>query len=193
MLNKLPGAQSMPQSFIAIDASTNSLAFSMFQGKELLRYGKVDFVGSNPYYKAGAAAKRSVPFFKSYTVDAIVVEAAIFSNSPKTAMALSLVQGAVISAGQVAGIDRIETVSPITWQSFIGNPLLKPIEKKKIKTDNPGHVASWYKNKHRMMRKQRTIDLVCDRYGLELTDNDITDAIGIGWYVSENMRAVFSG
>ena len=111
---------SKPSSVIAIDASTNSLAFSYFENGKLIKYGKIRFTGSDALYKAGDACKKAIPFFKKFKADIVVLESAIYSNSPKTAMQLSLVQGSIIAAAQVAGIKKVTTISPMQWQNFIG-------------------------------------------------------------------------
>jgi Holliday junction resolvasome RuvABC endonuclease subunit len=192
MLSKLSDI-GRPKSFIGIDASTNSLAFSVFDDERLVRYGKINFTGTDAFYKAGDACKKSLPFFREVVADAIVIEGTIYSNSPKTAMQLSLVQGAIISAAQVSGIPIIKAVAPIQWQTYIGTGLLTPKQKAAIVAEYPGHTRSWYKAKQRETRKKMTIDSVNNKYLLSLTDNDITDAIGIGWYAAENQKLIFNG
>ena len=54
----------LPQKIIAVDASTNSLAFSLFHSGRLVQYGKIRFNGTDAIYKAGDACKKSIAFFK---------------------------------------------------------------------------------------------------------------------------------
>lgn len=82
-----------PKNICAIDASTNSLAFAIFSGNTLVKCGKIKFDGLNAYQKLGDAARKSMPFFKQFEIDAIVIEHTIFINSPKTASDLALIQG----------------------------------------------------------------------------------------------------
>lgn len=171
---------------MSIDADTTSLAFSIFVGKKLVQHGKITFSGTDHYYRAGDAGRKCIPFFKEFKPDAVVIEATIWKNSKKTSMQLALVQGAILSAAQISGVRRIEAISPLTWQTHIGTRLLTPIEKREFKQKNPGKSTSWYSAQHRAMRKQMTVDSVNKKYGLSLSDNDIADAIGLGWYVSEN-------
>lgn len=175
-----------PTRVISIDASTTSLAFAVFKGKRLEKHGKINFDGQNPYYRAGDAAKKCVQFFRKFPSDAIVIEGTIFKNSVKTAMQLALVQGAILGSAQVANIGRIEAVAPLTWQAYIGTRTFTRAEKLAFAKENPGQKTSWYQNKHREMRKQMTIDSVNAKYKLEVSDNDIADAIGIGWYTVES-------
>jgi hypothetical protein len=180
-----------PKSIIAVDASTNSIAFSYFENGRLIKYGKVKFTGSDAFYKAGDAARKCVLLFKKINAEALVIESAIYSNSPKTAMQLSLVQGAIVSAAHIAGIRIIKSITPMQWQNFIGNRLLTKSEKAEIERKNPGKSNSWYKGKQREFRKERTMSAVYNKFKIEVNDDDVADAIGIGWYVSDRWNAMF--
>lgn len=180
-----------PQSILAIDASTNSLAFSYFESGKLIKYGKIKFTGSDAFYKAGDAARKCVLLFKEINAEAVVLESAIYSNSPKTAMQLSIVQGAIVSAAHIAGIRIIKSITPMQWQNYIGNRLLTKTEKTEIERKNPGKSNSWYKGKQREFRKNRTIEAVCNKFKIEVSDDDVADAIGVGWYVSDRWNAMF--
>lgn len=184
---------SKPSSVIAVDASTNSLAFSYFENGRLIRYGKIRFTGTDALYKAGDACKKAIPFFKKIKADVLVMEAAIYSNSPKTAMQLSLVQGAIIAAAQVSGIKNVTTITPMEWQNFIGTRLLTSAEKQDIVKKNPGKSNSWYKSKERETRKNKTISSVNKNFGIEVFDDDVADAIGIGWFINDRWNSLFNG
>lgn len=181
-----------PSSVIAVDASTNSMAFSYFEDGRLVKYGKVWFNGADALYKAGDACKKAILFFKTIKADIIVLESAIYSNSPKTAMQLSLVQGAIIAAAQVAGIKRVTTVTPMQWQNFIGNRLLTSTEKQEIVKNNPGKSKSWYKGKERETRKNKTIESVNKNFHINVSDDDVADAIGLGWFVNDRWNSLFN-
>jgi len=172
-----------PQTIMSIDASTNSLAFSIFDGKDLVKFGKINFHGANTYQKvvdAGAKVRAMSSLFK---IDAVVIEHTVFMNSPKTAADLALVQGALLGA---LGVSTIRSVAPITWQNFIGNKKPSKEELVKIKLDNPGKSDSWIKTQVREARKQKTIHFVDVQYGKTVPDNDVADAIGIGHYAINN-------
>lgn len=191
-LNKRLTDLNKPSSIIAIDASTNSLAFSYFENGKLIKYGKIRFTGSDALYKAGDACKKAIQFFKKVNAEAMVIESAIYSNSPKTAMQLSLVQGAIIAAAQVAGIKKIITVSPVQWQNHIGTKLLSTSEKQEIIKKNPGRSNSWYKGKQREVRKNKTIESVNKTFKINVNDDDVADAIGIGWFVNDRWNVLFN-
>ena len=175
-----------PERVCSIDASTNSLAFAIFNNKELEQFGKIIFKGGNTYAKLADACAKTEAVFSLFKVQAVVIEHTVFINSPKTAADLALVQGALLGGMSLAGTKTIKSINPIAWQTFIGNGRLTTEEKTLIRSDNPGKSASWYKNKERDFRKERTIRFVNTYYDKSVDDNDIADAIGIGHYAIRN-------
>lgn len=175
-----------PKKICSIDASTNSLAFAIFDGVALESFGKINFQGINTYAKVKDAARKTLALFKQFNIDAIVIEHTVFINSPKTAADLALVQGALLGAAGVIGIHIAGSVNPISWQSFIGNPKLTAAEKLELKKDYPGKSTAWYQNRSRDIRKIRTINFVNTYYDKEVDDNDVADAIGIGHWAINN-------
>ena len=181
----------------AIDASTNSFAFALFNteyskfDKSLGTVGKVYFEGNDIYEKVMDAGKKAKAFFDYYQgFETIVIEHTVFMNSPKTAADLALVQGAILGAAGQAGTNLIGKVSPITWQSFIGNKKLSKEEQLLIRSKNPGKSISWYKTFERNLRKERTIKFVNINYDRNITDNDVADACGIGHWAINNLNKI---
>ena len=172
-----------PNKFCSIDASTNSIAFAIFENDELKSHGKISFVGKTNYEKVADASRKLYDFFRAYGgIEVVVIEHTVFMNSPKTAADLALVQGAILGSMSLAGVKLIKSINPIAWQSFIKNGRLTTPEKQVIRNEFPGKSDAWYKNKEREFRKQRTIKFVNDRYKKDVSDNDVADAIGIGHY-----------
>ena len=104
------GLEMIPKTICAIDASTNSLAFALFdtEQKTLGSIGKIYFEGSNIYEKVMDAGKKAKAFIDySGGFDAIVIEHTVFMNSPKTAADLALVQGAILGAAGQSGTKQI--------------------------------------------------------------------------------------
>jgi len=180
---KLSSLTNVPRTIFAIDASTNSLAFSLFTDGKLVSFGKINFAGNTPYDKVVDAGKKVSAFFKLFSVDAIVIEHTVFMNSPKTAADLALVQGAILGA---ASVPLIRSVAPITWQNYIGNKKFTKEEKLKMKADYPGRSDSWLKTQERNLRKEKTIHFIEIQYDRIVKDNDVADAIGIGHYAINN-------
>lgn len=176
-----------PEIICAIDASTNNFAFSFYSNKKLTEYGKIIFEGKDIYEKVIDACKKSKALFSYYHItEAIIIEHTVFMNSPKTAADLALVQGAILGGAGMAGINTIGKVSPITWQSYLGNKKLTKEEQLQIRNANPGKSISWYKSYEREFRKQRTIKLLDVIYDKKITDNDVADACGIGHWAINN-------
>ena len=179
----------LPKTICAIDASTNSLAFAIFdtQEKTLKSVGKINFKGRDTYEKVMDAGQKVKAFLDIYEgFEAIVIEHTVFMNSPKTAADLALVQGAILGAAGQSGTKVIGKVAPITWQNFIGNKKISKDEKLFIKSQNPGKSESWLKSYERELRKQRTINFININYDRTITDNDVADACGIGHWALKN-------
>lgn len=176
-----------PKVIMAIDASTNSMAFSIFNEGKLNKFGKINFTGNSVYERAGDACRKLIPFLKNFEIDAIVIESAIYTNSQKTAINLAIVQGVIIGAAQTHGNRSVVSCSPVSWQNWIGNGRLKKEEKLAIK-DLFGYDKSYsfYKAKERELRKSRTINFVNINFDTKIDDDDVADAIAIGWYSSNN-------
>jgi hypothetical protein len=114
-------------------------------------------------------------------------------NSPKTAADLALVQGAILGSAAICGITIVGKVSPITWQNYIGNKKISKDEHAMIVARNPGKSLSWYKSFERNLRKQRTIDFVEFEFNKKITDNDVADACGIGYWAINNWNKSIGG
>ena len=179
--------------FCAIDASTNSLAFAIFDNGKITACGKIKFEGASTYDKVVDAAKKTKQFFDNFDFDTIVIEHTVFMNSPKTAAQLAMVQGALLGAASMSGVKHIGSVSPITWQNFIGNKKLTKEDKHEIQFLNPGKSTSWLKNEERNIRKQRTINFVNINYDKHLVDDDVADACAIGHWAIHNWTKAFGG
>lgn len=181
---------SAPNNFCCIDASTNSMAFAYFKNHTLKSYGKIVFSGNKIYEKLGDTAHKTKSFFDAYPTENIIIEKTIFANSPLVAANLALSQGSLIGAAQLGGVKNIYGVTPMAWQAFIGTRLLTKEEKNAIITSNPGKSNSWYKNQERQRRKQKTIFTVNLEFDVNINDDDIADACGIGIYCLKNWGKV---
>ena len=188
------GVPIMPDTICAIDASTNSLAFAVFntKKKDIITIGKISFEGKDTYEKVMDAGKKVKAFFDIYGgFEAIIIEHTVFMNSPKTAADLALVQGAILGSAGQSGTEIIGKVSPITWQNFAGNKKISKEEQLVIRAQNPGKSVSWYKSHERNIRKERTIRFINTIYDRTISDNDVADACGIGhWALSNWTKAI---
>ncbi len=175
-----------PHRVCSIDASTNSIAFGIFYNNQLKTFGKLNFDGTNIYEKIGDAFVKTKGLFSLYEIDAVVIEHTVFMNSPKTVSDLALVQGSILAAMWSCGVKEIGSVSPITWQNYIGNKRFTKEEKLIMRRNNPNKSESWYKAQEREIRKEKTIRFINVQYDKNITDNDVADACGIGHWAINN-------
>ena len=138
---------------LGIDASTNSIAFCLMEDNHPLKWGKVDLVGSDIYEKIYDAKVKMNVMLDELKSDYIAVEGAILVRSPDAVIKLSYVYGVVIAELMSTG-SRVITISPSSWQAYIGNKNPTKEEKADIRLKNPGYADSWYKTQIRNMRKQ---------------------------------------
>lgn len=173
---------------LGLDCSTNSIAFCVFHNRRPIHWGKIHIVGSDIYAKAGDANRKIKQLMSVYEVHYVAIEAAIFVQSPQVAINLAYVYGSVIGELESGGIKTI-AVPPIKWQNYIGNPPLTKEEKAKLKSQFPGKSTSWYQNKGREIRKQRTMNFFNKKWKLNLTDNDVGDSIGVSYFAYKELTS----
>jgi Holliday junction resolvasome RuvABC endonuclease subunit len=166
---------------LGIDASTNSVAFCLMENDKPIKWGKIEFVGADIYEKIYDAKVKVHAMLNELESDYIVVEGAVLVRSPDAVIKLSYVYGVVIAELMSTGA-KVITISPTAWQAHIGNKNPTKDEKSAIRAANPGYADSWYKNKLRQIRKQRTVDYFNKKYSLALNDFDVADAFGIAHY-----------
>jgi Holliday junction resolvasome RuvABC endonuclease subunit len=166
---------------LGIDASTNSIAFCLMENDKPIKWGKVNIVGEDIYDKIYDAKVKMHSMLQELKSDYIVVEGSVFVKSADAVIKLSYVYGVVIAELMSTGASVI-TISPSSWQAYIGNKNPTKEEKAEIRAANPGYADSWYQNKLRNMRKQRTVDYFNSKYSLSLTDFDVADSFGITHY-----------
>jgi Holliday junction resolvasome RuvABC endonuclease subunit len=169
---------------LGIDASTNSIAFCLMENDIPLKWGKINLDGMDIYEKIYDAKKKMSVMLDELKSDYIVVEGAILVRSPDAVIKLSYVYGVVIAELMSTGA-KVITISPSSWQAYIGNKNPTKDEKSAIRLANPGYADSWYKNQLRNMRKQRTADYFNDKYGITVEDFDVADSFGIAHYANK--------
>jgi Holliday junction resolvasome RuvABC endonuclease subunit len=169
---------------LGIDASTNSIAFCLLENNKPIKWGKINLIGNDIYEKIYDAKCKTFAMIDELKSDYIAIEGAILVKSADAVIKLSYVYGVVIAELMSTGSSVI-TVSPSSWQAHIGNKNPTKWEKDKLRSENPGYADSWYKNKMREIRKQRTVDYFNKKYNLKLEDFDVADSFGIAYYANE--------
>jgi Holliday junction resolvasome RuvABC endonuclease subunit len=165
---------------LGIDASTNSIAFCLMDGKTPIKWGEIQFEGTDVYQRILDAKRKLKAFKKELNTDFVVIEAAISVKSVHTGIKMAYVFGAIMGELLNDGIEVVE-VHPITWQSYIGNKNFTKAEKLQVRKEFPDKSESWYKSKIREIRKSKTIGFASS-LGIETDSDNVADAIGIAWY-----------
>jgi Holliday junction resolvasome RuvABC endonuclease subunit len=173
---------------IGIDASTNSLAFAVFEGGTPIKCGEVFFTGSTVFERLQDAKKKTKALVDSGVLvgDYVAIESAIMVRNIQTAIDLAYVYGAII--GELMAFNpEVHKVAPISWQSGIGNPNLKKVEKDKLAADNPTKSKTWLQNEGRKMRKQRTLDIARKHFKIPSNSDNVGDAVGLALYCTKTL------
>lgn len=173
---------------MGIDCSTHSLAFCIMYNKKPIKWGKIQFNGSDVFERMADASNKIRAVKDEFEVDYIAFEGAIMAKvkNPDVTIKLAMMYGVCIAELMRKGVEVV-TVNPLTWQSYIGNPNFKKPEKDKLRVDYPGKSMVWYSTKTRELRKQRTMDFFNKKWPLmALDDNDVGDACGIAYWAYYN-------
>jgi Holliday junction resolvasome RuvABC endonuclease subunit len=172
----------MATKILGIDSSTNSIAFCLMENKTPIKWGEIIFHGSSVYERLLDAKKKVKALKDQLNYDIICIEAAVSVKSVATGLKMAYMFGAIMGELMADDIQVLE-VHPLKWQGFIGNQNFTKVEKESVKKEFPGKTDSWYKNKVREMRKQKTINFA-STLGVNTDNNNVTDAVGIAWWAS---------
>lgn len=165
---------------LGIDSSTTSLAFCIYDGQPI-KWGKINFYGATIYDKIIDAHQKVAANKELLSVDYICIESAIMVKSQDVAIKMAMIVGSVVSA-LAWRKDMIITVPPSAWQPYIGNKNFTKLEKEDLRSQFPGKTDTWYRNKAREIRKQRTMEFFNNKYEINVSDHDAGDAMGIAYY-----------
>ena len=178
-------AKSPDSRVLGIDASTRSIAFCLFENKKPVKWGEVFFDGGDVYQRILDAKNKVHAIASKFPSDFVAIEAAVMVRSANTGLKMAYVFGAIM--GELVSDGRkVVEVHPITWQSYIGNKNFNNAQKKEVREKYPEKTTTWYKNKIREMRKQKTIDF-CSELGVNTDSDNVADACGIAWYAAHNL------
>ena len=123
---------------LGIDASTNSIAFCLMENDVPLKWGKINLSGNDIFEKIYDAKVKMHVMLDELKADYIAVEGAVLVRSPDAVIKLSYVYGVVIAELMSTGA-KVITISPTSWQAYIGNKNPTKEEKSGIRLANPGY------------------------------------------------------
>lgn len=169
---------------MGIDSNTNNIAFAIYKDKELIHYGKVEFGKGDIYERVKSANMVARALAKKWKVDYIAIESSVYVNSQQVAIKMAMCVGAVIAGLMQSGDIEVIAVPPRSWQSYIGNKTHTREMKAELALTNPGKSATWMNGYVRKLRKQFTIDFFNNKFQTSITDDDVADACGLGWYAA---------
>jgi Holliday junction resolvasome RuvABC endonuclease subunit len=166
---------------MGLDCSTNSIALAVIGNNKLVRWGELDLTGRTVYDRALDARLKMDALATELMVDFACIESAVMVRNIQVAIKMAYVIGNIISSLRLMGVEVYEA-KPLEWQTAIGNPILKKVEKDAIAAATPGKTKTWYQNANREFRKRRTIDFVRTKYGVTLTSDNVSDSVGLADY-----------
>lgn len=177
---------------LGVDGSSTSMAFCLMtleDGEWSPKiWGKMDVTGKDVFERCGDVNSKLYGLMKLLRPDHVAVESVIYVNNRSVVIQLAKIVGAMLGVVVATGQSASE-VPPVTWMNYIGNPTRDSDEvKQELKKEFPGKTKSWYKNELRKRRKQRTMRWVRDTYGLDVDDDDVSDAFGICYYAVNNLE-----
>jgi hypothetical protein len=148
--------------------------------KKPVKWGEIRFQGSTVYERILDAKRKTRAIRERLNYDTICIEAAVSVKSVATGLKMAYMFGTIM--GELMYDDtKVIEVHPLKWQGFINNPNFTKAEKEAVKREHPGKSDSWYKNKVREIRKQKTIDFA-KTLGIETDNDNVSDSVGIAWW-----------
>lgn len=172
---------------LGVDASTNSLAFCIFEDDNAISYGEIFFDGGTVYERVLDAKRKTKALVDAgiLAADFMALEAGVIVKSAATGIKMAYVFG-VIMGEILADHMKVIEVHPITWQSYIGNKNFTKVEKQAVKDEYPDKSDTWHKSHIRKLRKQKTLDFFKEK-GIITDSDNVADAAGIAWYAVNNI------
>lgn len=181
-----------PAIVLGLDSSSKSIAISVYERAgdtvTLLQTTKTKFGDKDTMKQKLEQINAFIPAFLESVgqVDAIVIEQTIYIQSPQTSRILSYIVGHIWGKC-LEYCDNVVDVPIMTWKAYIG---YKNVTKKDIAAWEAEIGKAEAKKKAAYERKHRTMRLMREKIpGLEdIDDNDIMDAIAIGYWAVENVQ-----
>jgi len=180
-------AQIFEKTTLGIDNSTNSTAYALFKGTKLIDYGEFIFPGKNTFQRLVTMGEILQPLKDIASgVDTICIEKTAMINNKQTVIFLAMAAGAAIATVANQQCQILE-IPAMTYQSYIGNKAFSRKEKVELKANHPDKSLSWLKEEMRRIRKQRTMDFVNSKFNIDVSSDNISDAIALTAYVVEKL------
>lgn len=149
---------------LCFDQSTKKTGCSIWENKNLITYGVLEVNEKDPpierLYQMYFQIKNLIENSNS---NFVALEGVQFQNNYKTYSLLSQLQGLIFSTLFERDLSFV-LVEPTVWKAYCG-----------------------IKGKKREEQKINTIQMVRDKFNLEMSEDE-ADAIGLGWYTVNNIK-----
>ncbi len=163
---------------IGLDCNTKSIGYGVLENNQLIDHGLLMMSGKDRNERAKSAYEVASKLFGRVNPDLVVIEDAVFVQNQSALIALAFTFGAIVAAAPVKAV----SARPLEWQNLIGNKVLSAAQKQRVKDLNPGKSETWYRNAYRLQRKNYTREWVNQNYGVDIDQDDVTDAIGLSYW-----------
>lgn len=178
--------------YAGIDTSTKSIAWGVIEDDNLLHYGELFFTKADFTERLCEARLMLEAFVNEwlYDVDYIGFEQPVSMNSRQVLIKLAKMAG-VIESILIECPGRLVEVPPISWQSAIGNPLLSGKSRTEFLKLHPEFkTSSQIKTGIRQYRKNKTKEIIFDKFDVSIDSDNITDAIGVSLFCQQQLEKV---
>jgi Holliday junction resolvasome RuvABC endonuclease subunit len=170
--------------YLGIDASSKSLAFGLIEDDTLIAYGEFFFKSSSFDMRLGESrilTEAYMPMIFSQA-DYIIFERAVMVVNKEVALKLAQMFGAMKSV-LVTGPARLVEAPPMVWQNHIGNPTIRGnVKSAFLKLHPEWKNRSQQEKGIREHRKNKTREIVAEKFGEWIESDNITDAIGLAMF-----------
>lgn len=179
---------------MGVDCSTQKMSWVIVnEDAKVEDYGEIFFEGSNFIKRYKNIRERvTAELDKFDDLDYIAFEKAIMARNQD--VALKLAGSFAVALSCLADLDaQAVEVAPTTWQTAIGNPVIRAESKKKLLAMHTELKTQSKQNAFiRNYRKQKTISYVEGRTGIKMPNDDLGDAAGLALFMLDKMEDISS-
>ena len=178
---------------LGLDCSTKSVAYSIFDDGKLVAFGEYYLEGANIYKRIRDAHVKTEALMDEFQdIDYIAFEKVVrvMHNNISTSLNMAKVFGAIMGVlGQTKAV--IFEVPPISWQEYIGNSNITGERRRNYLMEHPELKTKAQQSKAiREHRKNVTMKWAKEKFGVETKSDNISDAVGVGFYATEKMEDI---
>jgi Holliday junction resolvasome RuvABC endonuclease subunit len=170
---------------LGFDTSSRSVAWALIENEKLIHYGEFYLEGKDLNDRLLDCRQKMEMLIDEFEADYVLLEEAVKVASISTMVVMAKMLGVIISVLKEKN-QNVYTVTPISWQSYIGNPNLKTEEKKELLLKHREIQTKSQQSKFmREYRKNRTIQWVKKTFDVDVVTDNQSDAIGIAFLCYE--------